>query len=479
MRKVARTAVAASLILAGCDLPTDTSEALSVELAETELTILIGSSLQLQPQVAGGGADASGVIFSSSDEQVVQVSASGRILGVGEGEAVVIARLRAFEKAAADSVRVEVLQGIAFDQVFPDTVRFGQLVTVVGQALDPSNLSVLSVGGLPVSLHSWAPGEGSGAARRDTLRLFVPAGAASNGNLVGLHVTGASAAWPLTVIQEDIYEPNDQAPAPVLGPTTLVNPQLAFEPGSGFDWYRLKGIQGSFTVEVQPRLPVQSFMGNVALSAPRASRDDAPSWSIEDSENPRCNGLSVERRRAVFVDEDATEQTLRFPVMNPGSDSMDLIIRMFAAPAEHLRYTVRIVDGYQADAQPDAFEPNNHCAQATPLPATFTGTLSIDGPADMDWFRFTAEDVPFALNANLRCVRCENSNFLNLSVFEDTGVGRPDAPDALPRVLNEWSENSVALSVVLPPGDYFLAIHNDFYAPLEEVILVTTLYPLR
>lgn len=477
MRNAARTAVAASLILAGCDLPTDTSDALSVALTESEITILIGSSVQLQPQVAGGAADASGVIFSSSDEQVVQVSASGRILGVGEGEAVVTARLRAFEKAAADSVRVEVLEGIAFDEVFPDTVRFGQLVTVVGQALDPTNLSVLSVGGLPVSLHSWAPGEGSRGARRDTLRLFVPAGAASSGSLVGLHVTGASATWPLTVIQEDIYEPNDQAPAPILGPTTLVNPQLAFEPGSGFDWYRLKGIQGSFTVEVQPRLPVQSFMGNVALSAPRASRDDAPSWSIEDSENPRCNGLSVERQRAVFVDEDATEQTLRFPVMNPESDSMDLVIQMYAAPAEHLRYTVRIVDGYQADAQPDAFEPNNHCLQATPLPTPFSGPLSIDGPADMDWFRFTVEDVPSTLNATLQCVRCQYDNFLNLSVFEDTGVGRPDSPDALPLVRNEWGGNSARLSITLPPGDYFLMIHNDFYAPVDEVSFVATLYP--
>lgn len=463
--------------LAACEVPTDSSESLSVRLAEGELKLVVGETHQLVAEVRGGALDASDVLFTSFDETVVRVSRDGLVLGVGRGEALVVASVRAFEKAATDTVRVEVLDGITFESVHPDTVRFGQTLTIVGSALDPTRLSVLSVGGIPATVRAFAPAKQSDSSSRDTLRIYVPTGAVANGSVVALHVTGASASRPVTVIPEDIYEPNDASPAPITGPTSLENPQLAFEAGSGFDWYRLKGIQGSFTVEVQLRLPVQGFMGGVTLSQPREQRGEAPRWSVTDSEFQRCNGLQVKRERAHYIDEDATNEILQFPVMDPQDDSLDLTVMMYTPPVDPLRYTVRILDGYRSSFPPDSLEPNNHCEQAVEVAGNLETTVSLDSPADAEWFRFSAPPGGLRLSVQAQCRVCEGPVFLDLTVYEDAVTGRPESPDDLPLVVNQYATSNATVNQWLPEGDYFLVLVNKFYDPQEQVWLIINTNP--
>ncbi|UCC26572.1 MAG: hypothetical protein JSU98_05590 [Gemmatimonadales bacterium] len=463
-----------------CDLPTDASAELGVALSSNELRLVLGESVQLNAEVQGADLDASGIRFESLDPQILQVSESGLALGVGRGETQVVASLRSFAEARADTARVVVLETVSFDTVYPDTVRYGETLTIVGLGLDPARLSALSVGGFPASVRSFVPGRVAEDGSRDTLRVYVPAGAASDASLVGLHVTGASETRRLTVIREDLYEPNDDQPARIDGPTNLTNPQLSFEAGGGFDWYRLRDIQGSFTVVVEPLLPLQSVLGSVRLSAPRAERGDIPEWSVADAEYPHCNGLEVRRERAYFFDEDATGDVLRFPVMDPVEDSLDLTIRIFAAPAEPLRYLVRVEEGYQGDVAPDAFEPNDHCGQAADLPASFEEFISFDGPADMDWFRFSVPAEGARFQARVDCTRCQGAdNLVSLSVYPVTSVADPDRPGTLPQIYSDYAGFSGFLDVALelPAGEYFMSVHNEFYEGVDQVLLTTFLTP--
>jgi hypothetical protein len=229
--------VALALLLVGCSLPTDESTDLEVTLFADELLLVVGERRQLSFDVIGfDEPSAVALTFSSSDPAVVRVDDGGVVLGVGRGVAEVEVMLSAFEGAGRDVVTVQVIDQIAFEQVFPEHVRFGDLITVVGSALDPASLSALSVGGWPALVHSFVPAAFTVPGSMDTLRVWTPAPAAESGSLVALHTSGGSANWPLTVDQRDMFEPNNVAPRAVSGPTNLTNPQLSFDPDDGYDW---------------------------------------------------------------------------------------------------------------------------------------------------------------------------------------------------------------------------------------------------
>jgi hypothetical protein len=476
--------VLGAVIALACGLPTEQVSQLQVDIKNAGQRLVVGQRLTLTTVVSGAESADLRLRYVSSDDDVVRVDAEGGVLATGVGEATVSASLLAFEQAGQDSVSFVVVEGVAIDEVSPTVVRFGEVFTMVGTALNPDELIVLAVGGWPAPAASYTPADPGVPASRDTLRVFTPTGSAVSSKLVVLHRTGGSASWPMTIVPQDLYEPNDSVPARLSAPFAIDNPQLAFEPADAFDWYRLVDITGSFTVEVKLGLPLEGQFGRVTLAAPRLSRDETLRWGASDDEIQYCRGLRATKGRAVFVNDDATDQVLSFPILDPAFDSVDVIVELEGDPVEPVPYQMAIREGYVSDFPPDAYEENDYCEAATPLTSPFSGSLSIDSNSDADWFSFSITGGDHLLTIARQCVRCASSAFVDVTVFRDTvvttgaGASGPSRThlNQLPIVILE--EDGEDVQVVVPPGDYFLLVHNEFYRSLEQVDLQVTFDPV-
>jgi hypothetical protein len=468
------------LVWGACGLPTDASSDLQVTVLNDEVQLLVGGTEMLRTQVSGasGGVDPHRR-YASTDESIVRVGQGGLLLGVGRGEAHVIVTLTSFEGAGADTATVRVTEEVRFDSVTPSSVSFGEVITIVGTALDPAGLAALSVAGWPAPVKSFTPGDFADPTSRDTLKIWTPAGANLSASLLALRKEGASATWPLTVQQQDLHEPNEESPARIDGPEALTNPQLAFEPGTAYDWYRIGGMQGTFTVEVMLRVPMELILGKTALSAPRDRRDDAPEWSVSEH-YAHCRGLEAVKDRAYYLDENVSDKSIWIPVLDPQEDSLDLSVELFVPPADPLAYSIEVHDGYVTPVPRDEFEPNNHCAQATEVESGFRGTLSLDRSTDDDWFRFTAEEES-TVQLRLTCVRCEDGpHFAGLTLFRDSDEALPEEPGQLPLIKHDWTGGDfLSMQATVPPGDYFVMVYNYFFQHLSELELEIDVNPRR
>lgn len=462
----------------GCDVPTDGSEALAVRFAEPAVRMIIGESRSNRVNFVGSaGLDAGDVDFASLDPEVIQVDDRGTVTALSTGQGRVVASLRAFEKATRDTLEVEVIANLTFEEIDAVEVAWGQLLTVRGQALDPRDLESLSVGGRPVRIDGWEPASG-GPGSLEELRFRVPVGARPLSSLVALHRTGATENRPLRVDQGDIHEPNDEQPTLLDDLVGLDNSDLSFERGSGYDWYRFRNLDDDFTLEVQLRLPLQIVYGDVIIAAATASRDLEPEWTVSSGLDLKCNGLDVPNRAAFYQDDDATEDWLVLPFDSEGMDSVDVVIRTYSPPTGDLRYQLRVREGYEAAVPRDAFEPNNHCGQAAPLP-TGTVTLSGDAQNDFDWFHFTV-DEPTRFRASLICQQCtEFPAFAVVELFRDARVGTESDPGDLPALGSDFANPGVpaVVEAVLEPGRYFLLTYNSFLTPARAMVLSTSLTP--
>ena len=296
-----RIAAAGLLALAAaCDVSTDGSGAVGVRFAEPDLQMIVGEVVTPGVRLEGSSRlRVRDVRFTSLDPSIVQVADGGRFTALGTGETRVVAALRSYEGSEADTLEVRVIANLTFESVTPVDVAYGDLVTVRGLALDPMDLEALAVGGLPVRVESFEPRESGDPTAQDVLRFWVPAGAAPRSSLVGLHRTGATANRGLTIRSEDLFEPNDDTPIRISDPHDLNNPELAFERGRGYDWYRLTDLDEDVTLEVQLRMPIEAIFADLTLAAPTASRDEVPEWSFSPGGGgATCRGLELEFPRA-------------------------------------------------------------------------------------------------------------------------------------------------------------------------------------
>jgi hypothetical protein len=378
-------------------------------------------------------------------------------------------------------VFVEVQETLLLERVTPSDAAFGALVTAVGRGLDPSNLSVLSIGSIPASVEAWIPAGSSDPSARDTLRLFVPAGAATESSLVALHQNGATDFLPMRIAPHDIWEPNDQTPAILDDPFDLTNPQLAHEAGGGYDWYRLRNVDRDLTLEVRYGFPVELALGGIEILSARGIRSEVPDWSIADTENPWCGGLRVPFERAYWLNEDYADAVHRFPIRAAWGDSVDVVFGMFTPPARTRRYQVRVLEGALYGAEPDEHEPNDHCRIATEIETPFSTTVSIDSPYDLDWFRFTLDETS-QVSFFVDCLGCRTEDvraFADLYLYADRPPTTGEFPDRLPLIRNEFSPGSeFAFTERLDPGDYLIMFANSWTDSLRDVTLEVSWTPV-
>jgi hypothetical protein len=411
--KRALTVCAAALAAATCAFPTDNSPKVLVLIEAPHTFLLRGEEMSVHARavriVGIDTMDVPNVDFAwasgSGNLATVTPDCCGyaTITGVNSGLVDIVASAVNFNQATAGDLSLRVANPLEIDSVRPDSVRWGQVMTVYGIGVDGIFLSSLSGANLvpyPFSgFHDAVTGLGQ-------ISYWVPPPAHSDDLFyLGAGVFGF-ATESTHVKPEDVYEPNDTQPSfidldaggpwpgTVLAPVLFLNPALAFEPqdrfGEGTDWFK---FQRSDTTQATTFIISYPSFGDTLT---RTFFIDSLGWSGTYVFRPSTSFIGTkwsychnQRFEPLQVFHDSTILALK----TMPSQRMT-ILNFFSTP---LRYAMTVVDGYvTTDPRigPDRFEENDMCTYAD-VPAQhiniaavqFNDTLTIDNPFDIDWYR--------------------------------------------------------------------------------------------
>jgi len=497
-------------LLTGCEVPTDRSSQLSVQMTEIP-PLIIGDSLLLSAQVLDETDTVTNaeIRFESSDATVLLVNPDGRLQANKVGQAEVTARAIAYARAENATQLVQVRDVYELDSIAPVLVRYGSSVKLFGVGLTQTIAATL--GGASALFKSYTPLDPEQPGRFGILELWVtpPAPLLSQAVLLGFE--GILISDTLLVTQKDIYEPNDSVPRNLGSiPDSVFNPALAFERvrrGEGqlaVDWYTFTTSQpGDWTVSAWSpaggsRFDVYVTNSLYWSSALLASEGVgiyavAPGdWGTGASFRP-CDGLGytygaggehaftfeVSPDSAVFALRDLPAGTYHvFVNYGEGGPFYDPATRLsgVAAFVDSLNLVtplptgLKIKPGYNSILAPDQFEENDYCSVAPQISVPDTlSQLTIDTPHDADWFSFTidtSQSVRFSVEVT--------ESFADL----DTYVIRDWRPDSLVVVdLGLGADGDVAsvtAGAVLDPGNYFLVVVDFLGVPTEYTLSSVT-----
>ena len=343
-------------------------------------------------------------VWTSSDPSVATVDNAGHIVGVKSGTVIITAAAATFDKearAAADTVRVAA--PLEIDSVRPRIVKYGEMLSIYGVSVD-SIVSASLRGAALIRVPFSDTVFPSGTARS---RWWVPPPARTD-SLFFLGITGGNGILgyvhgdSTTVIEEDLYEPDDtvphtidiDAPPPFAAYPSIVfyNPALAFEALKrptliGDDWYRLRqaGARDVTIILTAPQIAGTFFTyltdslawdGMNFIGGPNA-------WSFGPRSHD-CHGVPFTPNEALG---DST--IVAFKTLPAGSLHL---IAGYTAPG---RYGLRVIAGYQSELPPDKHEDDNSCNAAdlrdtvqVSAGSFLRDTLTIENPHDVDWIRF-------------------------------------------------------------------------------------------
>lgn len=405
---------AAALAAATCAFPTDNSSKVLVLIEAPHTFLLRGEEMSVHARavriVGTDTLDVPNVDFAwasgSGSTATVSKDCCGyaTITGVNSGLVDIIASAVNFNKATAGDLSLRVANPLEIDSVRPDSVRWGEVMTVYGVGVDGIFLSSLSGANLvpyPFSaFHDSVTGLGQ-------ISYWVPPPAHSD-NLFFLGAGVFGVATETTFVEpEDVYEPNDTQPSFIdldaggpwpgtaLAPVLFLNPALAFEAqdrfGEGSDWYK---FQRSDTTQATTFIITYPSFGDTLT---RTFFIDSLGWSGTYVFRPSVSFIGTkwsychnQRFEPLQVFHDSTILALK----TMPSQRMT-ILNFFSTP---LRYAMTVVDGYvTTDPRigPDKYEENDVCtfvdpaAQHINLATTqfVNDSLTIDNPFDIDWYR--------------------------------------------------------------------------------------------
>jgi Big-like domain-containing protein len=480
---------AAALSTTTCAFPTDVGGNAYVSIFSPSTVLLRGGELELQAHVWLRTAPDDSVElknvalrWSSADVHLATVgtdgSGVGRVTGVNAGQVEIRAVAGGYEKAAPGVYALRVANPLEIDSIAPDTVRYGQRLTLYGvgvrdlffAGLGPGTLTAdsLSVAGDPKGLGQvsfWVPFPSR------TGSVF----AAGSGQLV-------SAPKETVVLPYDIYEPNEAAPAvidldgprpiPAVPTLRLLNPALAFEDlrnGTPFgaDWYRFRTTATStpFTfVFVAPAL-------GGAHIATFGGADS--SWAF-GSGNNKCKGYD-------FKVEMAPSDSLILALKRLPADTVDFI----AAYVQQGRYFLAVGEGY-ATADPripaDRYEEDDLCQFADDnfadptrqidVGTPFAENLTIDNAHDVDWIRFRVSGViakTVSIRATSRPFGAVDRSDIDLYLLT-VPAGTTTALNLLASDVSHGSASGI--TQLLNPGDYYLVVADSAGIPTRYSLCI-------
>ena len=478
MRAIYRAFVLGTGTAGACVFPTERDA--SVHVSVTPITVLFSGSDTTAMARAWrmlGPNDSQpipNVVFtwSSSDPSVATVDNAGHIVGVKSGTAIITAAAANFDRralAASDTVRVAAPLDI--DSIRPKAVQYGEMLNIYGVGV--TSILVASLKGINLIRVPYADSQFANGTERS--RWWVPYPARSD-TLFFLGIAGTNGVFgyfhgdTTTVIEQDLYEPNDSVPraidldgAPPFGVTPTLrffNPALAFEPlqrtaKTGADWYRFSHAQ---TEDLTIVLTAPQIAGNFVTylsdslgwnSTTQQFFIGSNSWTFGPGSHA-CHGLG-------FAPGEARGDStiVAFKALPMGA--LDAI-SIYGSPGH---YGLRVIAGYQSELPPDAHEDDNSCNAADlrlPIQTIpFRDTLAIENPHDIDWIRFTASS-----NGTYR-VRLHAFTGVHPDSLKDLDVyvvKVPTAGDAALQILmaDSASGSDVNRSVSLLVGSYYVAV---------------------
>lgn len=458
-----------------CVFPTERDSAVHVSL--TPVSILFRGAdtvVSAQAWQMIGATDSQPIpnvvfVWTSSDPSVATVDAAGHVVGVNSGTVIITAAAANFGKQAlAASNTLRVTAPLEIDSVRPKTVQYGEILSIYGVSVD-SIFSASLRGAALIHVPFGDTVFPSGTARS---RWWVPPPARTD-SLFFLGITGSNGVLGYvhddmtTVIEQDLYEPNDtvarlidlDGPPPFAEFPTIVftNPALAFEAIArpaivGSDWYRLRQasardltviltappIAGTFFMYLTDSL---AWNGTKFTSGPN-------SWSVGPRSH-NCHGKA-------WAPSEAFGDSTIVAFKNLPAGNLHAIAG-YTLPG---RYGLTVIAGYQSELPPDAHEDDNSC-NAADLRGTktlpFRDTLNIGNPHDIDWIRFSVGGgtIRFQLHA-LAGVHPDSLKDIDLYVIKV-----PNPADAAVQIMLADTANGSDVNVStgsLSPGNYYLVL---------------------
>jgi hypothetical protein len=415
------------------------------------------------------------LVWSSDDPTLASLTAKDNnttiATGVNSGTVQIRAVATGFQGSVPATFPLRVSNPLEIDSVRPAVVRYGEKTTMYGVGVN--SLFLASLGGAALVPDTFSVSQGAGGVGQ--FSFWVPPPAIS-GKVVVLNPTQIVVAPDsTTVIEEDLYEPNQSAPQvldlsagpfPALPSIRYYNPALAFENLSrddtlGVDWYRFNGtVPGSDMtfIFVAPGLKKGhfSFLGSTVTSADSVA---TPGWTIG-------SGLYYCKDHAFKVEQQQSD-SLIVALKNLPPGTMDLV-SLFTVSG---RYGLAVVDGYLTSDPAigaDRLEENDNCELAdrnfadpgtrVDLTAPFADALTIDNPHDVDWIRFRVPGaVPQAVTLKTAPPLGASAGDIDLYVMAIPVAGSP--VDL--RGSSRRKGSSESLTLLLNPGEYYIVV-TDF-----------------
>jgi hypothetical protein len=487
----------ASLVtLFACTGPTDLSPGIWVTIESASPVLLRGTQASVlarvwRPGPAGDSIELHNVtlLWGSADPLIATVESGtqgrGRVTGVNSGYVEIRAVVPSYENAAPAILSLRVANPLEIDSISPDTVRYGDRVTMFG--IGVGDLFFVGLGsGFLISDSLTIAGVKSGLGRQSywvpwpslTGNIF----AAGSGQLI-------AAADTTVVLPWDLYEPNESTPTDIplegapLFPTVpalrFFNPALAFEDlrnfPFGLDWYRLHATNLDVPYTLIFTAPAQAGAHSTFLTdrLRPTGASDTTEWKLGSGEYT-CKGYD-------FRPEEALSDSVVIALRRLPAASIDLV----SGYVQEGRYLLGIVQGYAtADARlgPDPFEENDLCTFADDNFAAgptridlevkpFGENLTIDNAHDIDWFRFR---VPGLLPQSV-AIRTAGQPFAGIdrSDIDVYVLTVPSSSQDLTLAGRDVSRGSASsLNLLLSPGDYYVAVVDSAGVPTRYSLCI-------
>jgi hypothetical protein len=472
-------------VILACSDSTEAVDQAYVTIASESPVVLRGEQLELRARLwtrtsPGDSVEVKNaeLVWSSDDPTLANLSAKDNNTSIATGVNSGIVQIRAvatgFQGSAPATFSLRVSDPLEIDSVRPSVVRYGEKATMYGVGVNSLFLATLQGAALVPDTFSVSLGAGG----IGQFSFWVPPPAKSGRVLVLNPTQIVVAPDSTTVIEEDLYEPNQTAPQvldlsagpfPALPAIRYYNPALAFEAKSrddtlGVDWYRFNGTTAGSDMTfifVAPGLKNGhfSFLGSTVTNADSVA---TPGWTIG-------SGLYYCKDHAFKVQQQPSD-SLIVALKNLPAGSMDLV-SLFVVPG---RYGLAVIDGYitsDPTIGADRLEENDNCeladrnfadpATRVDLGTPFSEALTIDNPHDVDWIRFRVPGLIPQLvtfkTAPPVAVTGPRAGDIDLYVLGIPVAGSPLDVRGVARTVG----SSEALTVMLDPGEYYMVV-TDF-----------------
>lgn len=515
--------IALALASATCSFPTDKSDQVFVTLTLSDSLISRGVLGQGQVESAFarawrrvGASDSAEIlnvdfVWSSDNPGIVLVEDKGageaRVTGVGVGIEAIRVKAAAFEQSLDAAALVRVAQNFIIDSIRPLQMGFGGKLTVYGVRISQVLALDLGFGTLIPDQFSFSGNlEGLGQTE-----YWVPY-PASSGHPFYFALGGIGALTDsVTVVEQDIYEPNYALPTPVdvngpggprtfLGfPTVFFNPALYYEPydaatGGPFaiDWYRFaqtdttQALSIILSTQVFDDTAFQYFADTLSFNGTNYS---APGWlSSPGNRFYICDGMGFSPTR-----ESRTPTTIMALRSLPGK-----AVHLFSNYGKDGGYNVIVVRGYFTQDRrigPDRFEENDnwcryadqnfnnstdstslqrkHIVVGTPFLQNgpwLDSALTIDNAHDMDWIRFRVQPN-LGVADTMVTIQTKSRPFLGID-FSDIDIYVRRASDFGFVASATTPGSSESLTFRLGAGDYYLGVVDAGSVPTRYAICI-------